>query len=555
MSGRMHLARPDLTSSINMKKFSNLFTAIACGLLLFAAWPVSPLTPLIFFAWVPLLWLEEKVKSRKKFLGLTYIAMFVWNVSTTWWIWNASAPGAVAAFVANSFLMCLPWLGYKVAKKWLGQNIGYLSLLAFWICFEWIHLTDWGLSWPWLTLGNVFATHPEWVQWYEFTGTSGGTLWVMSSNLLIFILIKEYRSNGRSRAYFKWLGSWLLLLLIPAVLINQLIKWKSGPVSTTNIVVVQPNIDPYEKVSTGSFEEQLNKLIVTTEKQINAETGLVIWPETALYLPNGINEGEMKQNFLLNPFWAFLQRHPQVSLFTGIESFRVFEKPTASSQEYNGFHFESYNGAVLIDSSGAKTFYHKSMLVPGVETLPWFLKFLGKWFDKFGGTTAGYTRQAERTVLNEKHGYRIAPAICYESIYGDFMRRYVKNGANLICVITNDGWWKKTPGHKQHMNYARLRAIETRTWVARSANTGISCFIDPAGRIYQPQPYDTQAAIRMPVTQGTTQTFYVKNGDLLSKIITAIALILLCWVIYLKLLHRFFRKKFPALQEPESPSS
>jgi apolipoprotein N-acyltransferase len=100
-------------------------------------------------------------------------------------------------------------------------------------------------------------------------------------------------------------------------------------------------------------------------------------------------------------------------------------------------------------------------------------------------------------VLNEKNGFKIAPAICYESIYGDFMSRYVKQGANLICVITNDGWWKNTPGHKQHMNYARLRAIETRIWVARSANTGISCFIDPNGNVIDPQAYNTQAAIKL----------------------------------------------------------
>ena len=162
--------------------------------------------------------------------------------------------------------------------------------------------------------------------------------------------------------------------------------------------------------------------------------------------------------------------------------------------------YESYNGSVLLDSSGASAFYHKSMLVPGVETLPWFLKFIDKWFEKFGGTTAGYAKQKERTVLNEKHGYKIAPAICYESIYGEFMSKYIRNGANLICIITNDGWWKKTPGHKQHMNYARLRAIETGTWVARSANTGISCFIDPYGNVIDPQPYDTKAAIKLSIS-------------------------------------------------------
>jgi apolipoprotein N-acyltransferase len=532
-----------------LKRFTYFLIAIACGLLLFAAWPVSPLTLLIFVAWVPLLWLESKVKSRKKFFGLTYIAMFIWNVCTTWWIWNASEPGALAAFFANSFIMCLPWLGYTTAKKWLGETIGYISLIAFWMCFEYIHQLDWGLSWPWLILGNAFATRPEWIQWYEYTGTSGGSLWVLLSNLLVFALINEYNNRGRTKKYFLLIASWVFLLLIPSTLVGLFIKKDQPPAATTNIVVVQPNIDPYEKVSTGSFEAQLEKLIVTTEKTMDDYTGLVVWPETALYMANGISETEMKQNYFLNPLWSFLKRHPHISLFTGMESYRVFDKPTKTSQDFNGFHVESYNGSVLLDSSGPQSFYHKSMLVPGVETLPWFLKFLGKWFDKFGGTTAGYSRQNERTVLEEKHGYRIAPAICYESIYGDFMRRYIKKGANLICVVTNDGWWKKTPGHKQHMNYARLRAIETRTWVARSANTGISCFINPYGKVINPQPYDTQAAIKMFITTENKRTFFVKYGDMLSKIMTGLAVLLLFWMIYLKTLKRFFKKSFPTLPD------
>ncbi|HEY6063372.1 MAG TPA: apolipoprotein N-acyltransferase, partial [Chitinophagaceae bacterium] len=170
-----------------MKRFTNLFIAVGGGLLLWAAWPVSPLSFLIFIAWVPLLWLESTVKSRKKFFGLTYLVMFIWNVATTWWIWNASAPGALSAFFANSLIMCLPWLGFTIVKKRLGSKIGYISLIAFWMCFEYIHLQDWGLSWPWLTLGNAFATHLQWVQWYEFTGTSGGSLWIMLVNILLFL--------------------------------------------------------------------------------------------------------------------------------------------------------------------------------------------------------------------------------------------------------------------------------------------------------------------------------------------------------------------------------
>jgi apolipoprotein N-acyltransferase len=529
-----------------LKRFTNLYIAIGSGLLLYAAWPVSPLTFLIFVAWIPLLWLETKVESRKKFFWITYIAMFIWNVATTWWIWNASAPGAIAAFLANSLLMCFPWLGYKIAKKWLGEKAGYISLIAFWMCFEYIHLQDWGLSWPWLTLGNAFATHPEWVQWYQYTGTSGGTFWILLVNILLFLHLKNNFNREGGKTY-KYLLTGILFLIVPIIfsLFNSADSTTARPVIQSNIVIVQPNIDPYEKVSnvTGSFEAQLQKLISLSEQKIDDNTALIIWPETALYMGNGIQETEMKNNLFLGPLWAFLQRHPNATLFTGIESFRMFDSATNYSQEFSGHHYESYNGSVVLDSNGTQSFYHKSMLVPGVETLPWFLKFIDKWFEKFGGTTAGYARQNERTVLNTKSGYKIAPAICYESIYGEYMSKYVRNGANLICIITNDGWWKNTPGHKQHMNYARLRAIETGTWVARSANTGISCFIDPYGIVINPEPYDTKAAIKLsiPVTN-RSKTFFVKYGDVLSKIMIALSIALLVWVITLKIRKKFFKK-------------
>jgi apolipoprotein N-acyltransferase len=480
------------------------------------------------------------VESRKKFFGLVYITMLVWNVATTWWIWNASPPGAIGAFLANSLLMCIPWLGFKIAKKRLGATMGYISLIAFWMCFEYIHLSDWGLSWPWLTLGNAFATHTEWVQWYEYTGTSGGTFWILLVNVFLFLHISKNVNSVQKKSY-KHLVIAIISLFIPitvSLFLNSLKFPQKIHQKISNIVVVQPNIDPYEKVSeaAGSFEGQLQKLVALSEQEIDENTALVVWPETALYTASRIDEENLKQNYFLNPLWGFLKRHPDATLFTGIESFRMFNAKTKYSEEFNGYHYESYNGSVVLDSSGAKSFYHKSMLVPGVETLPWFLKFIDNLFAKFGGTTAGYARQAERTVLDTKAGYKIAPSICYESVYGNFMRQYINNGANLICVITNDGWWKNTPGHKQHMNYARLRAIETRTWVARSANTGISCFIDPFGNVINPQPYNTTAAIKysIPVTN-RSKTFFVKYGDLLSKLMIALSSVLLGWIVTLKI--------------------
>jgi apolipoprotein N-acyltransferase len=530
-----------------LKRFTNLFFASGAGLLLWAAWPVSPLTLLIFVAWLPLLWLETKVESRKKFFALTYITMFVWNVATTWWVWNASAPGAACAFLANSLLMCLPWLGFTIVKKKMGESIGYISLVAFWMCFEFIHLHDWGLSWPWLTLGNVFATHPEWIQWYEYTGTSGGTLWILLVNIFLFLHVKN-NFNRESGKKYKSLITGILLLVLPILISGisaiNILTVTPKPLSE-NIVIVQPNIDPYEKIAAGTFEAQLQKLIHLSEKEIDSNTLLVVWPETALYTGNGIEEDKMKENYFLNPLWAFLQRHPRINLFTGVESYKTYSsKATATAKEGGeGFYYDSFNGSVLLDSSGTLGFYHKSMLVPGVETLPWFLKFIDSWFEKFGGTTAGYARQKERTVLHAAGGYVIAPAICYESIYGEFMTGYVRNGANIICIITNDGWWQNTPGYKQHMNYARLRAIETGKWIARSANTGTSCFIDPQGKVINPQPWDTAAAIKLNVPQNNTQTFYVRYGDILSRVAVVASILLVLINIFVSVRKRFKKQQ------------
>ncbi len=188
---------------------------------------------------------------------------------------------------------------------------------------------------------------------------------------------------------------------------------------------------------------------------------------------------------------------------TGIEGFKIFDEQHKGPYSFritnSDKYADSYNSAVLFNAD-TSIVYHKSKLVPGAEALPSFVRFLSGWFEKFGGTDGSYARQKERTVLKTyNHSYNIAPAICYESIYGEFMTAYIRNGADLIAVITNDGWWGDTQGYKQHESYARLRAVESRRWIVRSANTGISCFIDPLGDVIDPQPWNKTAVIRMEV--------------------------------------------------------
>lgn len=112
---------------------------------------------------------------------------------------------------------------------------------------------------------------------------------------------------------------------------------------------------------------------------------------------------------------------------------------------------------------------------------------------------------------------KFTDVICYESIFGDYVAWGVRKGAELLFVSTNDGWWKNSPGHRQHAAYARLRAIENRRDIARSANTGISCFIDQKGRVFQATAYGEPDCIRQTLLANSRLTFYSKYGDLLGR--------------------------------------
>ncbi len=510
----------------------SLLLSITSGVLAWLGWPGSPLGQpiLLFIAWVPLLLLSNLEKSTRRFFLLCYASMLIWNLGTTWWIWNATAPGSVAAWVANSLLMCIPWVGYHFFSKKVKPLFASLGLICFWMSFEYLHLQDWGLSWPWLTIGNGLATHPEWVQWYTFTGVAGGTFWILLvNNLLYHHWLSNQQLIGRKK--FLWLILAFFIALFPILISSNLSNRKIKTQETQKeIIIVQPNIDPYEKVTAGTEQIQLDISISLSKENLSEKTALLIWPETALYSPYGYDEEKLNVLEPLTPLRSLLSNYPGTSLFTGIESYRWVNETTPYSRKTTDgqSQFEAYNAGVLMDQFGTHGFYHKSKLVPGVETLPWFLRFMDSWFEKFGGVTAGYAKQNDRIVLEEKNGIKLAPAICYESIYGDFLRQYVKKGANLITIITNDGWWKKTPGHIQHFHYAKLRAIETGCWVARSANTGISGFINPKGAVIEAKGYGVAASLRQSISlTNNTPTFYVQHGDWLFQLMLLLTIIVL----------------------------
>lgn len=489
------------------------------GALLWLAWPHNGLTPLIFVAWVPLLLCEDNIKSPYGFFFTLWGSLLLWNVGTTWWIWNSTPPGAIGAMVANSLIMCAPLMLYRTTRKKLGQVPALLALPLYWLAYEYLH-HNWELSWPWLTLGNAFATRPSWVLWYSITGTAGGTLWVWLLNLLLFSLVKYPPQPGKA-TYLRYAGLVLGLLPIPA---GMLLQAPPSPDSFTgkqpNVVVVQPNVEAYEEKFGTDPAELAAQLIRLSTSAIDSNTRLVVWPETALPVQGW--EHDLPQHPVVQQVAAFLQAHPRILLVSGIDSYKLWGSTNPGGfsirQMNNGQYYEAFNTALGWQHGAPFSLYHKSKLVPGVEALPSWLGFMGSLFDDFGGIAGSLGRSPEAMAFKaDGNPYSPAPIICYESIYSDYVTDYIRNGANVLTVITNDGWWGNTAGHHQHMHYARLRAIETGLWVARSANTGISCFIDPAGHIYQPQPWDTEAAIKMELPPVSEPSFFARTGDVLSK--------------------------------------
>ncbi|CAN5464361.1 apolipoprotein N-acyltransferase [soil metagenome] len=507
-----------------------VFLALLTALLLWAAWPAGGCAPLLFIALIPLLLLEESIASSKKegqkinLFWYAYLSFFTFNLITTFWIWYASPFGMFGAVMANALLMTIIFQLFHITKRRLGVNWGYASLIVYWMAGEMLHM-DWDLSWPWLNLGNGFAAWANMVQWYEYTGTLGGTLWVWLVNILLFSVV-----TGTSLQKRKQLICVLGLIIIP-VIISWTIRWNyKEEVRPVEVVAVQPNVDPYNEKFSGNSDEQLNRMLRLASTLVTPKTRLVIFPETAL--PDGIWEEHMEQHRQIKRIREFLGLHPGLRLLTGLTSFKMYqqgEKVSLTARQYGETtdSFDAYNTGMQIGADGKVQLHHKSKLVPGVEKMPFpaLFSYIGDFAIDLGGTAGSLGVQDHPSVFTGD-SISAAPVICYESIYGDYLAQYVREGANIICIMTNDGWWSDTPGYRQHCQYARLRAIETRRSIARSANTGISCFVDQKGDLFQKTGWWVPAVIRQELNLNNRITFYARFGDYLGRIALGISVLL-----------------------------
>jgi len=524
-----------------MNRLVRILLSVSAGVMLSLSWLSFP-GWLLFVAMLPLLALDQFFLNRKKqfksvaFWSHSFLAFLIWNGLTTWWILHATAVGALLAIVANSLLMSATlWLAHLIRRNSAGA-MGYLAWVVLWLTFEFFHF-HWDIEWPWLTLGNGFANNIKMVQWYEFTGVLGGSLWVLTVNILLFSVLKEYAAHQNFKSIKRRVSFLSIFIFLPVIVsLFVYLKYQEDG-ETRKVLIVQPNIDPYsETFDDGAVNDKLMKFIRLTESALTPDVDYIIGPETVF-------EQQWEEDRLLSyPAVARLQDFSlsgsNPGLIIGASTFRIYPDPaeksaTARISRDGIYAFDVYNSAIFLDASGNYQVYHKSILVSGVEKMPFrkYLRFLDRFIIDLGGTTGTLGIQPYPTNFIAPSGDQLAPVICYESVFGGYLTQFVRKGAQAIVIITNDGWWKNTPGYKQHFSFARLRAVETRRYIARSANTGISGVINQRGDIVTRSGWWTEAVIKANIRMSDKITFYARFGDYIGRISMFVSGLLVMYLI------------------------
>ena len=517
-----------------------IFLSLISALLLSISWPTYGIPFFIFFAFVPLLLMEQEISKFSKIhkkgwavFGLTYLAFFIWNVVTTGWLYHAKNPDgnnsllAVAIpVIVNSLLMSLVFQLYYWYKKVRGTYFGLVFFVAIWLSFERFHL-NWEFTWPWLNLGNAFSEYPQLIQWYDTIGATGGSFWILLINVFAFYTLRIWQAGRIRKDLVKNISILTAIIVLPLLIsIYKYNSYQEKPVGEVTTLLLQPKLDPYtEKYSKDSLQI-LGELLNLAEENSKTKVDFFIAPETAFPGNGSLSENGFNKSTSIAIAKEFLGKHPQSIFLTGASTHKfLFDE--ADTEDYSteiqkGVWVNSYNSALQIIPNQEVEVYHKAKLVPGVEIFPYirYLKpILGDAMLDFGGANSSLGIDKERKVFSNRFNKaKMAPIICYESIYGEYVTDYVKNGANLLAIMTNDSWWDNTEGHKQLLSYARLRAIETRREIVRAANSGISAHINARGDILQDTFYDDRTALLVKANLLEEKSIYTKIGDLISRI-------------------------------------
>lgn len=502
--------------------------AVTSGALLGLSFPPLPLGVLACVAFVPFLILLERLESTARVLRYSYLTFFVFSVIALYWVGGFTHLKDPYLMMAGGILLVWQPVYFSAAtfvfafiRRELGVVRGTVALPFVWVTFEWMYALS-QLSFPWLTLGNTQTYYLSTIQFIEITGVYGLSLWILVLNVIAWFAVKRVIAEGVTKRVLLPAVCFAVVFVLPNLYTltmnaDDAVRSTKQPLT---IGIVQPNVDPWDKwEGSATFAgrwKQTQFYLSLVRKQKQDSVDISILPETAI-LFNLPATGEYYQ-----AMQATLDSL-NIGLISGYLGMHIYapgtEPPSSSTFRGTDVHYDAYNSVLFIEPHNPLVqTYNKMRLVPFAERIPYadevpFLIAPLRW----GVGISNWGLGKDSTVfVDTRHNTKFLAMVCYESIYPEFVSAFVKKGAEFLVFITNDSWWGNTSGARQHNQFAVLRAVENRRWVARCANGGISSFIDPLGNMYDATSMYTEASIHHRIVPRTELTYYTRHGDWLA---------------------------------------
>lgn len=487
---------------------------------------------LSFLAWIifiPIFYILLSESNKTAIFIRLYLWLVLIHLFIVYWISLSTIGGGVLTTLFNALFMTTPVVIYLLMAHDLQSDIIKLSIFSLlWIAFEYF-LSQWELAFPWLILGNSQYLFSYVMQWASIGGAWILTFLILIINLLGFIVLRNYfKTNMIYRRQF------LILFIFIAFVFSLGFYLKNESlhiISEATIGIVQPNIDPWNKWEQEKEVDNFDQLIKQSQLLCNTEPkpDIIVWPETAVpfYL---MNNGS-------SVFYDNLVRFSitnQLAIATGFPNIVLYNDsteapPSARYSEWRYKYYQHFNSSLLIDRNLTPTAYNKINLVPFAERVPWidlYPKFKDTRFNLAGLGGWGKGKDTINFQLKEKPNMIFPTAICFESAFPDLIKIFTEKGATFISIITNDGWWGTSGGYQQHFQFSRLRAIENRRWVVRSANNGLSGFINPFGDVVSRSEFWTKTEMKDNIQLISDISFFVRFGNWLPYFAFILAVVL-----------------------------
>jgi len=422
--------------------------------------------------------------------------------------WEAAGVMALMILAASpyfvAFTLCVTWIARR------HKNLVVLASPFLWVALELARSRMPDIGFPWELLGYSAAGNLALVQVTAVTGIYGLSLIVAAYNAVVVWLVRSLmssRADGRWRLPAALLAAATALIFAVALIGPGFVPAAHGSQIAHLVQTDLPQSMEYpanwDALHAGDMA-QLDRISIAAGQK---DHGLVVWPEVPA--PFSLAQSDFARRA------QQIARDSQSDFLLGV----VGWEPGPDGR------LAAYNSAAMLDPQGRQEFaYDKIHLVPFSEYVPWRDFF---WFAKNLTGLAGDFRQGTRYAVGDLPGGRFSTFICYEAVFPEEVRRFVLNGANLLINISNDGWFGRSSAPAQHLQMARVRAVELRRWLLRDTNNGYTASVDPYGRIVASMAADTRGELDAPYAFRSDMTIYARWGDWLPGICVVISLILL----------------------------